>query len=236
MILILQYAGFERIDAKTNKILSKEVKFSDNKIIDMNKSPEEVISINTALWNKIYKTSILKEINDIENPPRILEDMMFLALVYLKINKISFVGEYLYYYMVREGSAMNTLKENETESIQQVMINIKDEYTKNECSKEKMEVLSSMAFLHFGISLMLKVFENNRKEFKKEYKKNLKFLDKNFIEWRTTKYLKIGYTFFKCRKNLKVAIVKKMYILNLFTLFLNTYKFVTEKLKIDIKW
>lgn len=212
------------------------MKYSASKTIDMKEKPEEVISINTALWNKMYKASILKEIKEIENPPRILEDMMFLALVYLKINKISFVEDYLYYYMVREGSAMNTLKENEIKSIQQVMITIKEEYTNSKCTKEKMEVLSCMAFLHLGISLMLKVFENNKKDFKEEYKKNLEFLDKNFGEWRTTKYLKMWYTVFKCKSNLKVAIVKKVYILNLFSLFLNTYKMITEKLKIDIKW
>ena len=212
------------------------MKYSASKTIDMTEKPEEVISINTSLWNKMYKASILKEIKEIENPPRILEDMMFLALVYLKINKISFVEDYLYYYMVREGSAMNTLKENEIKSIQQVMITIKEEYTNSKCTKEKMEVLSCMAFLHLGISLMLKVFENNKKDFKEEYKKNLEFLDKNFGEWRTTKYLKMWYTVFKCKSNLKVAIVKKVYILNLFSLFLNTYKMITEKLKIDIKW
>lgn len=212
------------------------MKYSASKTIDMTEKPEEVISINTALWNKMYKASILKEIKEIEKPPRILEDMMFLALVYLKINKISFVEDYLYYYMVREGSAMNTLKENEIKSIQQVMITIKEEYTNSKCTKEKMEVLSCMAFLHLGISLMLKVFENNKKDFKEEYKKNLDFLDKNFGEWRTTKYLKLWYTVFKCKSNLKVAIVKKVYILNLFSLFLNTYKMVTEKFKIDIKW
>lgn len=212
------------------------MKYSASKTIDMTEKPEEVISINTALWNKMYKASILKEIKEIEKPPRILEDMMFLALVYLKINKISFVEDYLYYYMVREGSAMNTLKENEIKSIQQVMITIKEEYTNSKCTKEKMEVLSCMAFLHLGISLMLKVFENNKKDFKEEYKKNLDFLDKNFGEWRATKYLKLWYTVFKCKSNLKVAIVKKVYILNLFSLFLNTYKMVTEKFKIDIKW
>ena len=47
-------------------------------IIDMKKNPEDVISLNTALWNKIYKASILKSIKEIENPPRILEDMMYI--------------------------------------------------------------------------------------------------------------------------------------------------------------
>ena len=60
----MQYVGFERIDAKTNKILSREMRYSNKKIIDMNKSPEEIISINTALWNKIYKASILKKIKE----------------------------------------------------------------------------------------------------------------------------------------------------------------------------
>ena len=40
----------------------------------------------------------MKKIKEIENPPRILEDMMYLALVYLKIEKISFVYDTLKYY------------------------------------------------------------------------------------------------------------------------------------------
>lgn len=141
--------GFKRVDGKTGKILSQEMKYDKNRVIEKNNNFEEVIAINTALWNKLYKTSLLKQIKDLEKPPRILEDMMFLTLVYQKINKISFVDQYLYQYIVRDGSAMNVLKKEEIQSIQKAMLEIKKQYEIEKENKEKMEILASMAFLHF---------------------------------------------------------------------------------------
>lgn len=228
--------GFSRIDEKTKKILSQEMKYDENKIIEKGKNFEEVISINTALWNKLYKTEILKQIEDLKNPPRILEDMMFLSMVYQKTNKISFVDKYLYNYMVIEGSAMNTLKKEEIEKIQNAMLEIKKQYVKENTNVENMEILASMAFLHFGISLMLKVSETDNCDFSEEYKKNLKFLNENFPEWKKTKYTKIIYCLKKKSVNFKLAIVRKVYICHLFKAFILTYKFITKTLKIDIKW
>lgn len=228
--------GFQRIEEKTKKVLSKEMKRPQDKIINMKKNPEGVISINTALWNKLYKTKILKEIKELEEPPRILEDMMFLTLIYLKIEKISFVEEYLYNYIVREGSAMNTLKQEEIIQIQRAMVEIKNEYIKNNCKKEKIEILSAIAFLHFGISLMLRASGGNNCDFKKEYTENLKFLNEEFPQWKKTKYLNIIYSVSHNTGNLKVAIVKKIYIMHLFPAFISFYKFITKNLKKDIKW
>ena len=212
------------------------MKYDENKIIEKGKNFEEVISINTALWNKLYKTEILKQIEDLKNPPRILEDMMFLSMVYQKTNKISFVDKYLYNYMVIEGSAMNTLKKEEIEKIQNAMLEIKKQYVKENTNVENMEILASMAFLHFGISLMLKVSETDNCDFSEEYKKNLKFLNENFPEWKKTKYTKIIYCLKKKSVNFKLAIVRKVYICHLFKAFILTYKFITKTLKIDIKW
>lgn len=232
----ISICGFKRIEDKTKKVLSKEMKSASDRVIDMNKNPEEVISVNTALWNKIYKASILKELKNIENPPRILEDMMFLSLVYLRTKKITFVDEYLYNYMVIEGSAMNTLKENDIASIEKSMLEVKDIYIKNKASTEKMQILSSIAFLHLGISLILRIFQNEKDKFKVEYNNILKYLDENFPEWRKTKYLNIIYNLKNGFVNGKVAIVKKMYVFHLMKPFLGLYEFITKILKIDIKW
>jgi len=232
----ISICGFQRIDFKTKKVISKEMKYSENRIIDMKKNPEEVISINTALWNKMYKAELLKNIEDLKNPPRILEDMMFLAMVYLNVKKISFVDEILYNYMVIQGSAMNTLKEEEISRIQNAMLEVKEKYDEENASKEKKEILADMAFLHFGISLMLKASENYSKKFKEIYVSNLKYLDKNFEEWRHSKYLNLIYCIKKNNSNLKVAIVKKIYIIHCFRLFISLYKFIIKTLKIDIKW
>lgn len=232
----ISICGFKRIDSNTGNVLSCEMKFNSSRIIDTEKNIEELISINTSLWNKIFKSDILKNLKEIDNPPRILEDMMFLSLVYLKIKKVAFVDDYLYNYMVIQGSAMNTIKENEVNSIKNAMINVKEEYVKNNATKNQIEMLSAMAFLHFGISLMFCIYKNDNINFKKEYKENLKYLDENFPMWRKTKYINLIYNFTHGFVNGKVAIVKKVYVLHMFKLFLDIYSFVTKTLKIDIKW
>lgn len=228
--------GYERIDSITGKILSQEMKYSSQRIIDTEKNADELISVNTALWNKIYKSSILKEIDEIKNPPRILEDMMFLTSIYPEVKKISFVEDYLYNYMVLDGSAMNTLKKDDIETIKKAMLEVKEIYSSKNVSLQLYEVLSSMAFLHIGISLMLSVYKNDNKNFNIVYNDVLSYLNFNFPEWKKTRYTRIGYTLKRGKYNLKVAIVRKVYVFRLFKLFLWTYSFVTKTLKIDIKW
>ena len=80
--------GFKRIDENTRKVLSQEMKYASSRIIYMDKNPEEIISINTALWNKIYKADVLKATFNVKSPPRILEDAMFISLVYINAHKM----------------------------------------------------------------------------------------------------------------------------------------------------
>lgn len=228
--------GFCRIDENTGNVVSKEMALSNNDYIEMDKNPEGVISINTSLWNKIYKSSILKSIEEFKNPPRVLEDTIFLSLLYLNIKKISFLNEYLYNYMVVAGSAMNVVKDDDLNRLHIAMLELKDIYLKNNVSKEKIEILDSIAFLHLGISFMLRIYQCDNKNYKIMYNENLEFLNKNFSTWKTSKYLRIFYNLGKKFSNIKVAIVRKIYILKMFRVFLYVYNFITRKLNIDIKW
>ena len=228
--------GFRRIDAVSGKILSKEMKYKNDKQINYDNNFEEVISVNTALWNKIYKAELLKKMIDLSNPPRILEDMMFLAMNYLNVKKITFVDDCLYNYIVREGSAMNILKKEEIKKIQNSMLEVKKHYIDNNCSNQQMEILSAMAFLHFGVSLMIKASDPNNCDFKEEYKNNLLYLNEHFPEWKKTKYLNIFYSLTHKKANFKIAIIKKIYRLHMFKMFVGIYKFIINTLKIEIKW
>ena len=228
--------GFKRIDEKTKKVLSQEMKHSSSRIIYMDNNPEEIISINTALWNKIYRRDVLKATFNVQSPPRILEDAMFISLVYINAHKISFVDEYLHNYMVIDGSAMHSLKSNDIEKIKSSMLEVKEEYIKANLGKDMMEILSSFVFLHLGISMMLNVYTFDKANFKAEYKQILEYLDANFKEWRNTRYTTIWYNLTHKKYNLKVAIVRKVYKMHMFRAFLDIYSFVTKTLKIDIKW
>lgn len=232
----ISICGFYRMDVDTGHVYSKEMTKYSGKIIDMDKNPEDVMSINGALWNKLYKAEILKEMDNLKNPPRILDDMMFFLLVLLRTKKISFISDSLYYYMVRQDSIVATIKKEQVASTENAMLEVKEIYNKTENGRRLMPVLDALAFLHFGISLMLRVYADKSCNFKEELKHNKEYLNTNFKTWRKSKYLNISYSVAHKFSNIKVAIMKKVYILGLYPAFLKCYTFMIEKLKIDIKW
>lgn len=230
----ISVCGFYRVDVETEHIFSTEMTGYEGKVINMDKNPEDTLSINGALWNKLYKAEILKNMNNLKNPPRILDDMMFFLLVLLNTNKITFINDSLYYYMVRSDSIVATIKKEQIASTENAMLEVREIYKKSENGKKMEELLSAMAFLHFGISLMFRI-SSDKQNFKQVLKENRKFLDREFPLWRKTKYLNIIYTIMN-RSNLKVAIMKKVYVLHLYRAFLRIYKWILKTFKIDIKW
>lgn len=227
--------GYQRIEEETKHVYSTEMANNEGKIVRMDKNAEDIISINTSLWNKLFRTEILREIPDLETIPPVCEDVMFLLLTYLKADKITFINDILYYYLIHQNSVITTVKEHKIRTAEKAMIELKNIFEKSSRGKELKEVLAAVTFLHFGISLISKVEINENTSLNKELKINRQYLDKNFPEWKTTKYLKLSYCI-KHHTNLKVAIMKKIYRMHLLIPFIKLYNFMIKNLKIDIKW
>ena len=51
--------GFDRIDIDTGKRYSREMCKKNGAIINLKKQPEKLLSINAALWNKLYRAELL---------------------------------------------------------------------------------------------------------------------------------------------------------------------------------
>jgi glycosyltransferase involved in cell wall biosynthesis len=232
----ISICGFYRVDTDTQHVFSTEMTKHAGKVIDMNKNPEDILSINGALWNKIYKAEILKNMDNLPNPPKILDDMMFLLLVFLRTKRMVFISDPLYYYMVRQNSIMMTIKKEQVISTQNAMVDVKNIYSNNKQGKKLLPVLDAMAFLHFALSLMFRVSYDKSSNFSDEMKANEKYLDSNFPTWRKSKYLKLSYMLKHKCSNIKVGIMKIIYSMGLYKLFLKLYSFMIDKLKIDIKW
>ncbi len=226
--------GFSRIDLETGNIYSNEMCQKRRDII-IGENTDDLISINTAPWNKIYKTELLKKMSDLKNPPKILEDMMFLLLAYLNTQKISFIEDNLIGYMVRKSSAMNTIGQEQINSTYPAMLEVKKIYQQDERSEIFLPILSAMALLHFGISLMYRA-SYNKSTFKQIFQTNQVFLDKNFPDWRTNRYTKLSHIIKSKSPNLKFGIISTIYRLNLYKPFLTVYRFMIDKLNRDIKW
>jgi glycosyltransferase involved in cell wall biosynthesis len=226
--------GFERIDEITGKVYSREMNHYGKKEIEFDSNPEGILSVNTALWNKIYKAELLQEIQGFDYiQPKIMDDFSLLMLVYRNVKSISFVDDILYFYIVRQSGIIMSIDKEKIASAEETMLRIRELYQEQD-KKDRMEIVDVMAFLHLGINLMYFVSATDS-DFKETLKKNREFLEQNFPLWKNSNYLKLSYTL-KHGFNRKIAVVRLLDKLHLFRLFLAMYRFMIRRLHIDIKW
>lgn len=226
--------GFDRVDLVTGKLYSREMCRSTNKSFSISSYPQGLINLNGAPWNKIYKAHLLKEMDDLKEPPKILDDLMFQLLVYIHSDKVVYVPESLVYYMIRSDSIMNTISKEQVNSTYSAMLEVREIYAK--ADKKMLEVLDTIAFLHLGISLMYRLSYDKDCDLGKAVCRNTEFLDTKFPSWRKSQFMTLSYMFKYGFDNLKLWIVRCTYRFHLFGSFLAVYRFMIDKLKIDIKW
>ena len=228
-----EYIGFVDSDDYV-KLYSREMCKTSKSNFNINEEPGNLLELNGAPWNKLFKASILKKSHSLETIPKVLDDMMFNQLYYLNIQKVVFIPDSLINYMVRKDSIINTINVSKLDSVYKSMLEIRNFYKKER--KDLLDYVDANAFLHLGISLMYRLSENKDIDFKKVLKDNTEYLKKNFPNYKTTKYTKLSYIITHRGVNFKLWVVKCFYNLGLFRLFLATYKFMIKRLKIDIKW
>lgn len=227
--------GFDRIDLETGKLYSREMCKPKHKNIIIKNNPGLLLELNGAPWNKIYKAELLKKMVELKHIPPVLDDMMFLQLIYINANKITFIPDSLNRYMVRKDSIINTIEPEVIPETYAAMKEIRDLYSKSK-DQSYLDYVDANAFLHLGISLMYRLSANKNVNFKKLLKENTEFLDHNFPGWRNNQYISLKYIKKNNGSNKKLYLVKKIYDLHLFKPFLAIYRTMINKLGVDIKW
>ena len=97
-------------------------------------------------------------------------------------------------------------------------------------------ILDMFAFIHLGISVMYRASYDKSIDMKKMMKETIQYLDTNFGTWRKSPFLKFGYSVKKGFKHIGLWGISIMYKMNLNLLFIKIYRFMIDKLKIDIKF
>lgn len=225
--------AFQREDFVSGKVYSIEMKKKE-KTYNLNDDYGVLLEINTSMWNKMFKKNLILKLLDFRLDSLGFGDMTLLAYLYSMIDKISFNSNVLYYYQVREGSNINSMKLEAVDSIYDNLIRIRNYYVENNLI-DRLEILDAYAFLHLGISLMYRIYCSHKKEFNVVLKKVLSILNNDFPNWKNNKYYSLSYIL-KEKRNYKLFICKSFYKLKMFKLFIKTYNFITTKFKFDIKW
>lgn len=230
----LAVCGFERIDLKTNKVVATNMTNFGKTVKKINCKDDFLLFINPAPWNKIYKREKIKNLRFL--PFRGFNDTMFLASCYTNMEKIAFIDDVLYHYYLRYDSQIHTVNKQDVENLKKYLLEVKKLYEETGRYEEMRYILDTFAFLHLGTSVMYRVSYDETVDIKKILKDTIKYLDDNFTNWRKSPFLKFGYSLRKGFKHIALWGVSLFYKWAIPIIYIKVYRFLVDKLKIDIKF
>lgn len=226
--------GFRRIDDTTGKTLNIEINKPRNDII-VKDNPGRLLEINGALWNKLFKADLLKNIYKFNEQPAIYEDIMLQLLIFPYTRRIAFTPSVLVNYVVHSDSSVNTIDKSKIMPTYNAMLEVKDFYLNNNHVR-MLPFLDAAAFLHLGISLIFRASYDYSVNLFNIVNENRKFLDKHFSSWNDSSIISKNNAK-KYKGVLKKAYyARKIYNSVFFIHALSVYRFMISKFGMDIKW
>ena len=149
--------------------------------------------------------------------------------------KIVFVPDVLYHYYLRYDSQIHNINMEDVNNFKK-LLEVKEFYKKHNKYEEMKNILDLMAFIHLGVSVMYRASYDPSIDTKKMMKETLQYLDENFGTWRKSPFLTFRYSVKKGFKHVGLWGISVMYKMGLYMLFIKIYRFLVDKLKIDIKF
>lgn len=230
----LAVCGFERIDLETNKVVAKDMTGYGTCVKEIVNNDDYMVFINPAPWNKIYKREKVKDLRFLNF--RGFNDMIFLTSSFTKIDKIAFIPDVLYHYYLRYDSQIHNVNEQDVNNFKKYLLDLKQLYIDENKYEEMKYILDLMAFIHLGVSVMYRASYDPSIDIKKMTKETILYLNENFPTWRKNPFLKFSFSIKKGVKHIGLWGISLFYKWNMPVVFINIYRFVVDKLKIDIKF
>ena len=226
--------GYVRQDTDTGRICAREMIHFPKDSCTFPKAYDILPMVNSALWNKLFRKELLSHAIHFETPSAIAEDMMFCASLYPYANRIAFVPEVLCRYRIHKGSAMSGLNEEQMELIRKNMILTREYVLRENDTRQLRDFLSSTAFVHFGLSLLMRQVHNGMpvKEAVKEAKT---YLENEFPGYRNAGRTLL-WNLTHRNAQLKLYLGRVVFCAGLMKPFLTAYDFLSHAAGKEIRW
>ena len=163
---------------------------TNNKDIDLDKIIFEDMHTNAffgrmAVWNKIYKRDILKNVEF--RSKKWYEDLDFTLKVLANAKKVGYINEPLYDYLIRQGSTMNNDNLERNLEILDAFDNIKG----NKKLDKYNDIMEFLMIDHIYISAVVRVINSigSNKEKKEYINKLVNYVKDNYPNYKNNKYL-----------------------------------------------
>ena len=162
-----------------------------------------------SAWSKLVKKEIMDHKELFFMKGKIYEDLATMPALCLYTDKISFMDDYLYYYLIREGSIMNqkVYKKN-MEDIFDSLDHLYSLFKLKKKEKEYSEELESLYISHLLHNMAMNFLPF--KEGRECIKRSSKLIKDRFPKWYKNKYYR--------RRNLKYRIVCYLFYFRMFRL------------------
>ena len=142
-------------------------------IFNHNDTREFTCEISVTPYNKIYKTSLIKENNIYFPEGLIFEDEKFFYDVYLRAERVSISDDFLYYYRTnRKGSTVDISKENDYSDIVSIYKLIRQTF-KETGNYENYKVLLANRLIHLEFSRFTQTSTKYKEQFFNKMKEDL---------------------------------------------------------------
>lgn len=225
---------FVREEMETGRVLSYEMTALAGMTIDMRQDPTAYAVINPAPWNKLVKAEILKQGIRFEQPPRILEDVILNCSVCPLIGRIVCIPDMLYRYRIRRDSTITTINKHDLPLIEARMQDVRAHVKRISGDEKIMKLIDCMAFIHFGTSVVLRRIQGGDKV-KDAVGDARRYLEAGFPLYKKPTYGVLWNLRNQCVM-LKPGIALICFRMRLMAPLFAVYRFVTEKLHVEIKW
>lgn len=139
--------------------------------------------IQGQLWNKLFKSSLLKENNFEFEKGRYIQDIFPVFKVINNSKKIAYIDEALYFYRQREGSTVNKKNKKLTEDYHHAMISIINYIEENYIivNKYSLRIFKAHVLSYFIYHYTNEDLNNTYKSFKKSIYVDLNMHFKEFL-------------------------------------------------------
>jgi len=174
------YENLDKINIYKNFVPENYVSIYDDKRQLLNRF---------AAWNKIFKKDLFNEKTMRFEEGKIYEDLRLIPKLYLEANKISYVKEPLYHYIIREGSIMTSSGIKKNMDIISAFRDIVDYFKKKNVYDKFKDEIEYLVIDHALIASCVRVVKmSNFKDLKKNVEPFIKYVNENFPNYFNNKY------------------------------------------------
>lgn len=159
------------------------ISFKNTNLMD---TPNLLSDINLSPWNKIYKSSLIKDNNIRFNEDLKYEDTPFVATALDKAKIIGKVDECLNYYVIHEVSE-TTVRDRRCFDIIQIIDLVRDYFRDKDYVKESLNQLTVRTLTNYTIQQRVQIDKKVGKEF---VSKVFDYLQVNVPDYKDKKYYK----------------------------------------------